>query len=121
MQEMQLLSGQQLVAVLGRQCQGTGLFSVGKLGSKSREDGWVLLEDEVISVMVPLSMLVSHAPKHTLGHAIHPGSRTFPCKTSTCLIVCDPKESNQPFYVRTQFNPLLNPLNITLFCSPARA
>lgn len=46
-QEMLLLSGQQLVAVLERRRQGTGLFSVRKLGSKSREDGWVLLEDEV--------------------------------------------------------------------------
>lgn len=49
---MLLLSGQQLVAVLGRRCQGTGLFSVGKLGRKSGEDGWVLLEDEIISVTV---------------------------------------------------------------------
>lgn len=118
---MLLLSGQQLVAVLERQCQGTGLFSVGKLGSKSGEDGWVLLEDEVISVTVPLSMLASHAPKYTLGHTNRPGSRALPCKTSTCLIVCDSKGSNQPFYVRTQFNPLPNPHNITLFCSPARA
>lgn len=57
-QEMLLLSGQQLVAVLERRHQGTGLFSVRKLGSKSGEDGWVLLEDEVISVMIPLSTVV---------------------------------------------------------------
>lgn len=34
-----------------------GPFSVGKLGSKSGEDGWVLLEDEIISVIVSLSVV----------------------------------------------------------------
>lgn len=35
-----------------------GAFAVGQLGGQRGEDGWVLLEDEVISGMAPLSVVI---------------------------------------------------------------